>query len=196
MTDGLELRQGYRDPTPNVSNIVQKETERQDILREGESRRVNEAIAALRLLVDEREKFNQAEIKHLSEVANLRAAFGQEMNDKAAVATSALAATTASLRDTTSTALTTARVEMAAARVEEARIVDARITFLEKSNAKGEGRQLRDDPMMSELVDEMRRSRVAQASHIGAGAGMNDLWIKIIAAAGLVGMLVHTFWGK
>ena len=226
-------RPGYRDPTPNVREIVRTSVERQDTLRDAEARRIDEAVASLRQRSIEHEKYGDMQIEHLREMAKLRADHAREMAEKesdridailannatgvttaaekAASATATLAATTASLRETTAASLNSARQEMAIATAEAARGVDTRITGLEKSNARGEGRQLRDDPVISALVDEMKHFRMAQAESVakarstdpqvaalvaevarltasqahtsGAGVGMRELWGWLVAVA-------------
>lgn len=64
-------------------------------------------------------------------------------------------------------------------------VVTERIAALEKSSYEGVGKQKLADPMMVELVAEMKRMAQTQATGGGKSEGIKDVWGWLVGAFGI-----------
>ncbi len=189
------------DPTENVLTLVEAAVSRLDDLRASESRRIDD-------LREAKEKFHDSEVEHLRTMATLRAEHARDINekesrrldairqvdvlavstaaDRAAAAISALAATTAANAENLRNALTTTATTIAKQTADTVTAITERLAALEKSSYEGKGRQGLSDPMLSELVSEMKSLRESRASGSGKSEGIGASWGFVVAAAVLV----------
>jgi hypothetical protein len=163
------------------------------------------------------EKFTQAEISHVKAMADLRADHAKEINalesnrlnairqvdvlavntaaDRAAAAIQALAATTTTNAENLRNALNSTASTIATQTANTVSAITERLAALEKSMYEGKGRATVDDPMMLELVREMKSLRESRSESTGKSIGMNQIWGYLVAAAGSGGVLAW-FLGK
>lgn len=195
------------DPTANVLKLVEAATQRLDDLRTAEMRRLEDLWLA--------------ETKRLDQVAELRAKHAEQLTvaeskridairavDVAAVATASERATGAAsvLANQVAASAETLRTLVAStadsARQQQATFstqIGERLALLERAQYKGEGRSVVTDPVMSDLINEVRNLKLASERGAGKTAGVNWVAALIIGGvsllAGLVGM-VWTIFGQ
>jgi hypothetical protein len=181
------------DPTLNVIALVQSSDKRVDDL------------------LNEHKRFNTDQIEHMTDMANLRAAHAKEVRqlesdrlnavrnvdaatgkaeaDRAAAATQALAAITATNAETLRTALNNTATTIATQTTETVTRITERIAALEKSSYEGAGKNAMSDPMISELVKEVRGLRTVQETTSGKDAGTSHSWVWAFGAIAALGTL-------
>ena len=64
------------------------------------------------------------------------------------------------------------------------------IGALQMNMSRGEGKQAVSDPMMTELVQEMRAVRIAQAAGAGKSQGSHAMWGYVVGAVSFIIMLI------
>jgi murein DD-endopeptidase MepM/ murein hydrolase activator NlpD len=183
------------DPTANVLQLVEAANLRQDDLRKADSRRLED----LRI----------AETKRLDEVSELRATHIKELNaaeakridairavDVAAVATaserasqqaSVLANQVSISAETLRTLVASTATAQAQSQAQFSSQINERLALLEKSQYKGEGRSGLSEPVMAELITEVKSLRAVGERTVGKSAGIN--WVGTVTG-GIVTMLV------
>lgn len=191
-----DRRRPYVDPTENVKTLVAASVRRADDLR----------------IADQ--KYVDAELRHLNEMVALRASHGREINalesnrlnairqvdvlavntaaDRAAQAIQALAATTATNAETLRNALNTTATTIANQTAATVSAITERLAALEKSMYEGKGKQTATDPVMEQLVQEVRALRTGTAGSEGKSEGAHSSWLILLGAisglSGLVGL--------
>lgn len=180
------------DPTENVVALSEAATKRQDDLRE--------------LTV----KMFQAEVNHLHDMTSLRAEHAKEIGameanrlnsirqvDVLAVSTTAaqaqtaiqtLAATTAASAETLRNALATTAQTVANQLTATTARIEERISGLEKSSYTGAGRSSATDPMMEQLIGEVRALRGSQNMTIGKSEGLGMVGSLVLGAIAFIGV--------
>lgn len=182
------------DPTKNVSDLFESTSRRQDDLR----------AAA--------ERLTKAEIDHLKEISALRAEYDKELRaaegkridairqvditavstagERAQQAIQALAVTTAANAENLRNALTATATTIATQLANTVAGLTERIAALEKSSYEGVGKQRVADPMIQELVAEMKSVRTLQSAGAGKSAGIGFTGALIVAViAGVAGLM-------
>lgn len=182
------------DPTENVISLTEAANKRQDDLREMNNSRID------------------AELKHLSEMASLRAEHQKEIAvlestrlnairqvdvlavntaaDRAAAAIQALASTTASNAENLRNALTTTATAIATQTAGSFSAITERVAALEKSSYEGKGKERMADPMMAEMLAEMKSLRESRASVVGKSEGVSASWVLLIGVVVLISTLL------
>jgi len=193
------------DPTENVVALTQASNRRQDDLRESQNELINEKIRAIKEVVDIR-------AAHTAEVVNLRADHSKELGalesnrlnairqvdvtavkteaDRALGAIQTLAAQTATNAETLRTALVNTATTIAASTAGTVSGLSERIAALEKSTYEGVGKQRVADPMMAELVIEMKSLREARSQTTGKSEGGTAMWGYVAAGFGFLLLLM------
>jgi hypothetical protein len=183
------------DPTANVLQLVEAAQLRQDDLRNADSRRLEDLRIAETRRVDEVAELRANHIKELT-AAEAKRIDAIRAVDVAAVATaSERAAQQASvLANQVSTSAETLRILVASTATAQAQSqaqfstqINERIALLEKSQYKGEGRSGISDPVMAELVTEVRNLRSIGERTVGKTAGIG--WVGAVSV-GAVGLIV------
>lgn len=182
------------DPTANVIALNDAATKRVDDLRLETDRRVN------------------AELKHLKRVEKLRASYAKEIRelesrrldairqvdvaatkteaDRALAAIQTLAATTATNAENIRNQMTNTAATIAKQTSDTVSQITERIAALEKSSYEGAGKQAYADPMLAELVAQVKALTTSGAGQAGRGQGVlaGREWLAWIVAL-LIGLL-------
>jgi hypothetical protein len=178
------------DPTENVISLTEAANKRQDDLREAQ------------------DKYTTAEIRHLQQIGALRAEHAREIRemesrrldairqvdvnavkteaDRALAAIQTLAATTTVNAETLRNALTATAAAIAKQTSDTVSQITERIAALEKSSYEGSGKARVADPMMAEMVLELKSLRESRSTGAGKSEGISVFWGVLIAAAGLL----------
>lgn len=182
------------DPTKNVLDLVAAMSLRQDDLRVEIVRRID------------------AEIKHVKDMAELRAAHGQQLDAKeaerldktrqvdiTAVATAdtrsqlaiqALAATTALNAETLRNAVAASAQALAKQFTDTVGALTERISALEKSSYEGKGRQAYADPAIAELAAQVAKLTSGGAQLTGKQEGISSSWALVLGLGSLLGVMI------
>lgn len=193
------------DPTENVRELVVAANIRADDLRKAESRRIEDLILAERRRVDEsvialrREaelradfsaQLNLAETKRIDAIRAVDVAAVAIANERAGAQASVLANQVATSAETLRALVATQAAASAQVFATSTSQLSDRISLLERTSYEGQGRSTLADPAMRKMVDalELMQSTLARTS--GRGAGMNQLWVGILGAGGLLFGLV------
>jgi hypothetical protein len=196
------------DPTANVIALNEAAVQRQDDLRQAsedltkarfehmkelltaESRRINEQLA---LRAEYTERLSVAEAKRIDAIravdVNAVAVASQRASDQATVLATQVAQSAEALRGlVASTANTVAQSQQ-----QLATTLSTRITTLEQAQYEGKGKQAYVDPMMAEMVAQMKKMSEAQASGTGKSEGVSGSVAMIFAVIGMLGVLFGIF---
>jgi hypothetical protein len=186
------------DPTANVLLLVEAAVRRLDDLRVSESRRIEELLSletsrtkeVAKLHAMYQEKLSMAEAKRIDAIRAVDvAAVGiasDRVSQQAAVLANQAVASAETLRALVATTATTVASQLATMSGQLAE----RISALEKSSYVGSGKQAMADPMLAELVTEMKKLQMIKDMGTGKSVGYNALWGYIVGAVGLVTAIV------
>jgi hypothetical protein len=175
------------DPTKNVLDLVKAAVQRIDDLRDAETKRVDEKIQSekdhtreiMQLRADHENDLREAEAKRIDAIrivdvnavavnieraASQAAVLAQQVTNTASTATQQLDGLTKLLTD--------------------------RIAALEKVQYEGVGKERITDPLMQQLLTEMKNTRTALAEGTGQGRGLNQGWVYLLGAGGLIGAIL------
>jgi len=216
------------DPTENVRELFEAGAQRQDDLRLSERRLQEEKIlrietelhAVQREIVvraDHQVQLDTLEAKRLDAVRSVDQLAVKTEADRSAAAITALANAAATTAETLRSAVNTSATNLATQLDRTVTAITERIAALEKSSYTGAGKQAVADPMMEQLIGEMRTLTAQRSADMGkaavvdprmhelmtqvrensarlqAGAGRNEgmdaTWKFIIAAVGLLATL-------
>lgn len=202
---GVEQDHPIVDPTKNVLDLVEAANKRQDDLRLASKELADAKIAHQKELSDlcvthqgvigklreeHQEKMAAAESGRLDSIRQV---------DREEVAKTAVAANTAITtlaKQTNDLAVTLAKTVADTAAAAEARNsaqysdTNKRLSALELSSSEGKGKQTVADPMMAELVTEMKAMRQSQATGTGKSLGMAATVGILVTGLGVIGSLV------
>ncbi len=181
------------DPTANVIALTEAAVQRQDDLRESNN------------------KYLESEIRHLREMASLRAEHGKvvgelETNrlnairqvdvlavstaaDRAQAAISTLAAQTTANAENLRNALTVTATTIANQTAATVAAITERLAALEKAGYESKGKSAFSDPMFSELLTEVKSLREGRSQAGGQSKGINMVWVAVLGFLGAVGTL-------
>jgi len=149
------------DPTRNVLDLVEAANNRQDDLR-----------AANNLYLE-------ARLQAQENIAKLHVEYAKEIRAAATAATAALATTTTNSAEVLRSALTQTAQTIAGQTSATVSTINDRLNFVERSLAEGRGKQAVADPMMSELVAEMRELTRQRASESGKTAVTDPALVQL-----------------
>jgi len=178
------------DPTQNVLDLVHAAINRQDDLRKAH------------------DELNAQGINHQKEMADLRAAHNKDLTakessrldairqvDQLAVtraaeqtltAVNALASSQAREAETLRNSLTSTAAALATQNADTVKQISDRISSLERSSYEGKGKQAVSDPMLSELVVEMKSLRESRATGTGKTQGISAAWAVLLGVVTLI----------
>lgn len=172
--------------TPVADPVVAKASGRPSVEMEidaiRELLRVN--IAAVRELVNERheryfERFT-AQDKAVAKAEEAQQAYNERSNEFRAA-----------LDDQGKTMITRSEADQRFDQMHE--LIDSQaklISALQLTISRGEGKQAVADPVMTDLVQEMRAVRISQAAGAGKSQGSHAMWGYVVAAVSFIGMLI------
>lgn len=178
------------DPSENVKALSEAANARQDDLRNSNN-----------LLLD-------AKIEHLEKMAQLRAEHSKEINalesnrlnairqvdvlavntaaDRAQAAIQALAVTTTSNAENLRNALNSTASTIATQTANTVSQITERLAALEKSSYEGIGKGRVADPMLAEMVEELKGLRESRAGISGKSQGISASWGILLGAFSLL----------
>jgi len=197
------------DPTKNVLDLVNASItrindlntirdRRIDDLEKAEQNRVDAALAAEVHRIDEvaqlREKYQlllaNAESHRLDAIRAVDVAAVQVANEKANAQAAVLAAQVQTTADTMR-ALVSSASDTAAKQVQQVTSqFSERIAALEKAINIGSGKETVADPMIAQMVNEIKALRDYMALGTGKSSGISTAWAVLIGAVGLIGAII------
>lgn len=182
------------DPTANVIALIEAANKRQDDLRElydrlckAEIRRIDD-IAFLR--AEHAKDLARLESDRLNAIRQVDVLAVNTAAERAAQAISAVAVTTASNAENLRNALNTTATTIANQTSATFTAITERLAALEKSSYEGKGKQSFSDPVMAELVAEMKTLRESRAQGSGKSEGISASWGVLLGVFGLIGAVI------
>jgi hypothetical protein len=178
------------DPTANVLALVEAANRRQDDLREMNNARIDAELRNQEQMADLRASHQTAldtlEAKRLDAVRSVDQLAVKTEADRSAAAIAALATAAATTAETLRSAVNTSAINLATQLDRTVTAITERIAALEKSSYTGQGKQAIADPMMEQLIAEMRNVTAQRAADRGRSDGMSDTAKAIIGGLGLL----------
>jgi hypothetical protein len=189
------------DPTENVKALSDAATKRQDDLREASERftaaalrhvdematvRANNAREFAHLRDSHAKEIRRLETDRLNSIRQVDVAYGQTEAKRALDAIQTLAAQTASSAETLRVAQSTMAQAVAKQTADTFIEVTSRVAALEKAYYEGKGKEAVSDPMLAQLVAEVKALAQSGSVTSGASRGMRDLWGWIVAGVLLI----------
>lgn len=190
------------DPTENVKALSEAANKRQDDLRN----------ASDRLHISETRRL-EAEVEHVKELAQIREAHAKEMRaaeggrldsirqvdvtavkteaDRALAAIQTLAATTATNAENLRNALNTTATTIAKSTSDTVSQITERIAALEKSSYEGLGKQRIADPMMVEVMAEMKLMRGTKSEGIDKTWGIIAVVVTLVISGAIAFVAIN-----
>jgi len=192
------------DPTENVRELFEAGSTRQDDLRlaerrlqeekvvrvEGELRAVQREVA---IRATHQNALDMLEAKRLDAVRSVDQLAVKTEADRSAAAITALANAAATTAETLRSAVNTSATNLATQLDRTVTAITERIAALEKSSYTGAGKQAVADPMMEQLIGEMRNLTAQRAADMGKSAGIGASWGVLLGAVALIGALLSLF---
>jgi hypothetical protein len=198
-----------KDPTINVQNLLRAAIIRVDDLRDAETRRVNQHIEALRTLADaERRRIDekleliekyerllqQAEAKRIDAIRVVDVNAVSVANERAAAQATVLANQVSASADTLRALVATTASTVAQQLAQVTGQLSDRLAVLERSSYESRGRETVSDPVISQLIAEVKGLRETQSSAAGRGGGFQAsaaiITAVITAAIGITGIIL------
>jgi len=183
-----------KDPTINVQNLLRAAIIRVDDLRDAETRRVNQLIEAEQRRVDEKlaliEKYErllqQAEAKRIDAIRVVDVNAVSVANDRAAAQAQVLANQVSASADTLRTLVATTASTVAQQLAQVTGQLSDRLAVLEKSSYEGKGRESYSDPMLAQLISEVKGLREAQSGSAGRSGGVDRTVQYVVTGIGVL----------
>lgn len=200
------------DPTANVTALNEASNLRQDDLRDANHALTRAQIKSLRALIKLRaehaKEINEAESRRVDEQLALRAEYAERLevaeakridairavdvnavavasqraSDQATVLATQVQQSAEALRALVATTAAT----VAQSQQQLATTLSTRLTTLEQSQYEGKGKQAYTDPVMAELIAEMKSLRQSRSEGTGKSEGSTVAWGYIAAGFGFL----------
>lgn len=186
------------DPTRNVLDLVEAAVKRIDDLRDAETRRVDEKIETekahtselMALRANHANDLREAEAKRIDAIrvvdVNAVGATNERATAQAAVLASQVATTAETLRNLVATTASATAVQLD----QLTKLLTDRIAALEKAQYEGQGKERVTDPILQQLLMEMKATRETVGQGTARGAGLQAGWVYLLGGAGLVGAIL------
>jgi len=195
------------DPTQNVRELFEAGAMRQDDLRLAERRlqeekilRVEREMIALQrevsIRAEHQRDLDTLEAKRLDAVRSVDQLAVKTEADRSAAAITMLAQTAATTAETLRSAVNTSATNLATQLTNTVNAITERIAALEKSSYTGQGKQAVADPMMEQLIGEMRNLTAQRAADMGKSAGIGTSWGVLLGAVALIATLLTLYSGR
>lgn len=176
------------DPTANVIALTEAGNIRQDDLRAANDRLFKVQIEALRAEITLRAEFakeiRQLESDRLDKIRQVDVLAGNTAAERALVAIQTLATQTTAERETLRSMVANTATTIATQTSETVSQLNLRISQLEKSSYEGAGKQAVADPMMTELIQQVKILTQSGAGTAGEKTGrmsQQQLFMTILA---------------
>jgi len=195
---GVDVRGGpVIDPTENVLSLVAAANTRQDDLRAETNRRYDAEIRHLRemalLRAQHNERIGELESSRLNAIRQVDVLAVSTAADRAQAAIRVLEQTTNINAEKLQGALNATATTIANQLTTLVTQITERIAALEKSAYEGAGKERYADPQLASLSAQVRALTESRAAGSGKSAGLNAGWIYLLGAiaamGGLFGML-------
>ena len=159
------------DPTANVIALSAAANKRQDDLREMNNSRLDSEVAHLKEMAHLRAEFDKEiralESNRLNAIRQVDVLAVNTAADRASAAIQALAAVTVTNADNLRNALNSTATTIAQQTANTVTAITERIAALEKSSYENKGKSGLADPMMVEMVQELKSLRESRSEGIG-----------------------------
>jgi hypothetical protein len=183
------------DPTANVLQLVEAAIRRQDDLRYADERLAGEQQRHLKELLGLRSEFSkemrQLETERINAIRQVDVTAVRTEADRALVAIQTLAAQTATDREKLRTDVAVTAQTIAKQTSDTVGQLNDRIAALERTSYEGKGKEAVSDPMMAQMVAELKLLSTTMTRSTGKGEGIEKVWGWIVAAAGSGGVLAY-----
>lgn len=195
------------DPTQNVIALSEAANLRQDNLRDINNERIDSDLKHLREMAELRAhhetEIQQLETSRLNAIRQVDVAAVTIAADRAQASIDALSRTMAQNADNLRTIVDTTAKAMATQTAATVGAITDRIAMLEKLSYEGRGRSAYTDPVLAELVTEMKGLRESHSEGKGKGEGVSATFAAIMSGFGLLltlvtlaTVLIHLMGGK
>jgi hypothetical protein len=189
------------DPTENVKALSEAAHARQDDLREMHTRLMNAELRHLEHLSNERtahteaiavireksaETIRKMESDRLDKNRQFDLQTANTAADRALVAIQTLAASQAQAAETLRALVTSTAASVATQTTASLSAITERIAALEVSRYKGEGKEAVADPMIAQLLGEVKSLRDNQTGSAGKSQGMYAVWAILGSTVALI----------
>lgn len=205
------------DPTENVIALTEAANKRQDDLRQLNNQRIDATIQVLAEKMAGLDKSLTEKVEGLEKRLILRAEHSQDVRkletervnairqvdvlaqntaaERALVAIQTLAQQTTAERETLRNLVTTSAATLATQNAQDLARINEAISALQKSSYEGAGKQAVADPMMAEMVTELKALRLSvvgqQSQTTGQGQGQKNIVTYIsVGISILLGLLL------
>lgn len=178
------------DPTANVIALNEAAVRRQDDLRIASERFTSASLSAMREMAEMRamyqEKLSEAEAKRIDAIRAVDVNAVGVASERQSQAANVLAAQVAQSADALRTLVNTTATAQAEQQRQSTQQITDRLTAVERSQYEGRGKQLVADPMMAELVAEMKSLRESRSVVTGKSQGSTAMWGYVAGAIGIL----------
>ena len=182
------------DPTANVVALTEAANKRQDDLRSLNDKRLDSEIAHLKEISELRSAFDREtrslESNRLNAIRQVDVLAVNTAADRAAAAIQALAAVTTTNADVLRNALNSTATTIATQTAGTVSAITERIAALEKSSYEGIGKGRVADPMLAEMVTELKGLRESRSNVAGKSQGIMATWGILLGVAALIASLI------
>lgn len=182
------------DPTENVLALVDAAQERSEAIRvltaEVADAKLSRIEALVALRAEHAKEIRQLESDRLDKIRMVDVLAANTAAERAQVAIQTLATTTTANADTLRSMVSATAAAIASQTAITNAALTERIASLEKSSYTGAGKQALADPMLTELIMEMRSLRHTQVGGAGKSEGKTAMWGYVVGAVGFIGMLI------
>jgi hypothetical protein len=198
------------DPTENVLQLVESAIKRLDDIAYLRAEYTEKLIAAEAKRIDTAaslraeytEKLSAAESRRIDAIRSVDVGAVAIASERAAQQATVLATQVAASAETLRALVATTATTVASQLASVSGSLTERIAVLEQSSYVGLGKQAVSDPMLSELVAEMKKLREARDMGTGRSVGSAAMWGYLVAAigvlfglAGIILAVVHVMKG-
>jgi len=142
------------------------------------------------LRADHEKEIRELESNRLNAIRQVDVLAVNTAADRASQAIQALAATTTANAENLRNALNSTATTIANQTAATISAITERIAALEKSSYEGQGRSKFSDPMMAELLTQVKSLSEARATNTGQVSGMSALWGFLLGAVSLIATLI------
>ena len=190
------------DPTSNVLDLVDSAVRRIDDLQRVNNQRIDERMGdekthireLMMMTADYEEKLRVAESNRIDAIRAVDVAAVGVASERQTQAAGVLATNLTGNAETLRTLVATTAAATSAQLTQIITPILDRLSLIEKSQYEGKGKEGVTDPLMSQLVAEMRATRETIALGAGAKQGESDnrsnTRLDIGSVVGLVGMVI------
>lgn len=179
------------DPTANVIALNEASDRRQDDLRVSTEKTIEiqfQHVEEMAQLRDAHAKeIRELESRRLDAIRQVDVTATATAADRAASAIETLAKQTTADRETLRTAVDSSARALASQNSETVAQLVGRITALELAISRTTGKEAVSDPMLSQMVTELKALRTEMSTSTGKTEGVDKTWAMILALAGAGG---------